>query len=115
MIAHLFDMQDAANPMNGREVRSSIELRRLLDGVREREPFFVERVGETGSKLLLGIGVHACVQFSPANGAAPYLMAVAHEASTAEGEVDFLCGDTATPVPGRFLLPRPWSRLLRIS
>lgn len=33
-------------------------------------------------------------------------MAVAHGApSTSEGEVEFLIGDTATPVPRRFSLP----------
>jgi hypothetical protein len=33
-------------------------------------------------------------------------MAVAHETpNTAEGEVEFLIGDTATPVPKRFSLP----------
>lgn len=107
MTSQFFDMQDTENPLNGTSVRSSSELQSLLEGVTDREPFFAELVAENGFKLLLGIGPsEACVQFSLTDGSPPYLMAVARDApSTAEGEVEFLIGDTATPVPKRFSLP----------
>ena len=93
--------------LNGTRVSNATELKRLLDGVRDREPFFVELVGENGFKLLLGIGVpEACVQFSPTDGSTPYLMAVVRNAPNAgEGEICFLIGDTPSPVPKRFSLP----------
>lgn len=106
-MAQFFDRQEEANPLNGTSVRNSTELRHLLDRVRDREPFFAELIAENGFKLLLGIGAsEACVQFSAADGSVPYLMAVARDApSAAEGEVEFLIGNTASPVPKRFSLP----------
>ena len=105
-MAQFFDRQDTANPMNGTGVRNSTELRHLLDRMRDREPFFAELIGENGFKLLLGIGPSdACVQFSASNGSAPYLMAVAQHTTKDEGEIEFLIGDTASPVPKRYSLP----------
>lgn len=105
MMAQFFDRQDTKNSLNGMRVGSSTELRQLLDRLRDREPFFAELIGENGFKLLLGIGSsEACVQFSAADGSAPYLMAVEHDAGAAEGETEFLIGDTASPVPKRYAL-----------
>ena len=106
MTAQFFDRQDPANPMNGATVRNSIELREMLGRLRGRQPFFAELIDENGFKLLLGIGAsEGCVQFSATDGSAPYLMAVAKNAPRGAGEVEFLIGDTATPVPKRYCLP----------
>lgn len=106
MISQFFDRQDPVNPMNGSRVGDPVELQRLLDGIRGRPPFFAELIGDNGFKLLLGIGDDGgCVQFSAADGSAPYLMALAEDPSNVEGEIEFLIGDTASAVPGRFFLP----------
>jgi hypothetical protein len=106
VITRFFDRQNTANPLNGTTICDSTELRRLLDSVSDRPPFFAELIGENGFKLLLGIGsAGGCAQFSAADGSAPYLMAVAEDGPKMEGEIKFLIGDTASPVPKRYLLP----------
>jgi len=71
-MVQFFDRQDPANSLNGVEIHDSTGLRRLLDSVRDRPPFFAELIGENGFKLLVGIGaITGCVQFSAADGAAP--------------------------------------------
>lgn len=106
MITRFFDRQDTESPLNGTRIDDPAELRRLLDGVRDRPPFFAELIGDNGFKLLLGIGAAGgCAQFSLADGSAPYWMAVAQDAPDAGGEIEFLIGDTASPVPNRYFLP----------
>lgn len=108
MTAQFFDRQEAG-PVEGVTVHSSAELRNLLSRIRDRKPFFAELVGDNGFKLLLGIGApESCVQFSSTDGSPPYLMAVdPGRGSNPVGEVEYLIGDTATPVPKRFVLPYP--------
>lgn len=105
MIVQFFDRQDTANPMDGMLIRNSVELRQLLDRLRDRQPFFAELISNS-HKLLLGIGAsNACVQYSATDGSAPYLMAVAKDAPDVQGEAEFLIGDTTTPVPMQYCLP----------
>lgn len=106
MMAQFYDRQDTDNLLNGTWIHDSLELRRLLGDLRSRIPFFAELIGENGFKLLLGVGSpSSCVQFSPADGSTPYLMAASDKITDEEGEIEFLIGDTASPVPGRYLLP----------
>lgn len=105
MKAQFFDRQDVANAANGENIGSLLQLRQVLAGLRDREPFFAELIGDNGYKLLLGLGsTEGCAQFSSVDGAPPYLMAVGEQ--HAEGELEFLIGDTATPVPKKYCLPR---------
>jgi hypothetical protein len=105
-----YDREDGSNPGNGSEVDSPDALLRIVDAHQARPPFFAEVVG-TDFKLLVGLGgSRGCAQYSPANGDAPYLMAVGREPGRS-GEMEFLIGGTATPVPGRYCLP---AGLLRI-
>lgn len=100
------DMQDHSSALDGAAVRDRRELFALLDGVRGREPFGCELVGENGYKLTLGIGKEiGFVQHSPSDGDTPYLLALAPEKHCDQEYVEFLVGDTPTPVPGRFCLP----------
>ena len=84
MTVEFFDRQDGDGPRNGETLRSSTELRPLLDGLLGREPFFAELVGDGGAQLLLGIGPEACVQHSAVDGSCPYLTAVLPETPAGE-------------------------------
>ena len=78
----------------------------MLASMRARPPFFAELICDNGYKLLLGLGAsEGCVQFSSTEGDPPYLMAVADNAEAAIGDVEFLMGDTVTPVSRRYCLP----------
>jgi hypothetical protein len=100
------DMQDHSNPLDGATVHDRKELFTLLDRAVDREPFGCELVGENDYKLTLGIGKGiGFVQHSPADGDTPYLLAVAPEKFCEQEYVEFLVGDTPTPIPQRFCLP----------
>jgi hypothetical protein len=99
------DHQDRGNPLNGTEIVSRDALSRVLDGLRGREPFFCEIVGENGFKLLLGVGAdYSCAQHSPSDGSTPYLMAVADPDESVDEFQEFLTANTLTPVPKRYCL-----------
>jgi len=100
------DMQDDSNPLDGVTIYSGGELVGLLNQVRNREPFVCELVGDNGYKLKMGIGPHVgCVQYSPSDGNTPYLMAVASDNHSEPEYVEFLTGDTLTPIARRYCLP----------
>jgi hypothetical protein len=106
MKAILNDMQDHSSRLHGATVCNRKELFALLDSVRDREPFGCELVGENDYKLTLGIGKDiGFVQHSPADGDTPYLLAVASEKSCEQEHVEFLVGNTPTPIPQRFCIP----------
>jgi hypothetical protein len=112
--AQFFDRQDAKNSLNGTRVRNEAELRHLLDRLKTRQPFFAELMGMYGNKLLLGLGaLEACVQFSAQDGSPPYVMAVADPTREIDRHVEFLIGNTATPVPLRYCMP--YETLLKIA
>jgi hypothetical protein len=99
------DMQDYSSSLDGATVHDRNELIALLDKVRDREPFGCELVGENGFKLMLGIGKDiGFVQHSPADGYTPYLVAVAPEKYCEQDYVEFLVGDTPSPIEQRFCL-----------
>lgn len=105
MVVQFFDRQDKTNPVNCATIDNQEELLKVLDGLRSREPFFCELVGENGFNLLLGVGrTIGCVQYSPEDGSAPYLMAVAISEQDSEGYVVFLTADTPTPVLRRYCI-----------
>ncbi len=106
MSARFFDRQDRTNPANGSSVAGATELRRLLAGLRGRPPFFAELLSENGWTLLLGLGEsEGCAQLSRTDGDPPYYMAIDRDPSDADGEMEFLIGDTLSPVPRRYRLP----------
>jgi hypothetical protein len=105
MMLTFFDLQDESNPQNGAAVREQGDLLRLLDRLRNRDPFFVEFVGENGYKLTIGIGNMGCVQYSREDGDPPYLMAVDPATERSSIEREFLAGNTPSPVPDHYLLP----------
>ena len=106
MIVRIYDYQDQTSSANGLAVTNDDQLSQVLDGLRTREPFFAELLGENGYMLLIGIGgTSGCAQFSRSDGEPPYLMAVAPDPIPEHKQVEFLCGNTPTPVPSRYILP----------
>lgn len=104
MTVTFFDRQIEGNAMNGSKFANSESLIEALQGLQSRESFFCELHGER-SKLLVGLGSQrSCVQYSALNGDPPYLMAMGVNRKDDQGELSFLIGDTATPVPSRYAL-----------
>lgn len=80
------------------------EVTKLLNGMRNREPFMCELVGDNGYKLGIGIGADVgCVQYSRVDGEPPYLMA--SNGIEYGDEHTFMMSGTPTPVDGKFCLP----------
>jgi len=100
------DMQDHSSPIDGATIHDRWELLAVLDRLQDREPFGSELVGDNGYKLTLGIGGKiGFVQHSPSDGDTPYLLAVTPEKQCQQEYVEFLIGDTPTPIPRRFCIP----------
>jgi hypothetical protein len=69
-----------------------------LSSFLKRDPGILEIVSPEGTRLHLGLGGrYACAQITAANSLPPYLVAQAGE-TTASEDVEFLLGDTPTPV-----------------
>jgi hypothetical protein len=106
MNVKIFDRNDASNPLNGSIIRDSTRLVEILQGMKDRKPFFCELVGENGYNLLVGVATtYGCAQYSRDDGEPPYLMAVLNNAVADEGYKEFLFANTLTPVPARCCMP----------
>jgi Immunity protein Imm1 len=106
MKTHFFDLLDNANPLNGTSIENLVEFQNMLESVRDRLPFIAELIGDNGFKLTFVLGTtEGCVQFCSVELEPPYLMAVNSNLRDSEGEVEFLMGDTPTPVSKRYCLP----------
>ena len=103
MMVKFFDMQFPANSANGIIFENDEEFSKLLASLWARKPFFCELLADNGYKQLIGIGgLLGCVQHSTSDGNPPYLMAVADEGLSAKSEIEFLIGNTPTPIPIRY-------------
>jgi hypothetical protein len=106
MSATFHDLQQLDNPVNGTRVDTTAAIAELIGSLRERKPFLFELRGDNGFMLTVGFaGNCGSVQYSTSDGSPPYLMAVADDAVDDGKFVDFLAGNTPTPVPRRFCLP----------
>lgn len=106
MRARFQDLQRPGNPANGSTIQGGDEASELFRVLADRLPFLFELRGENGFVLTVGFaGDRGCVQHSPGNGSPPYLMAVLNDARDDGEFVEFLAGDTPTPIPRRFCLP----------
>ena len=106
MIVRFLDQQDESNPLNGSVIADNERLLGLLDSMRTRQPFIAALFGENGYHLTAGIGgAIGCVQYSRSDGDSPYLVAVASNPIAEKGDIEFLCGNTPTPISVRYILP----------
>jgi len=99
------DLQHDDNLRNGQVVGDPASVAVLLDQLRMmRPPFMCKFVGDNGYNLTIGIDHEfRCVQHSANDGAPPCLMAVGPSAD--DRQMEFVVGDTATPIDGRYRLP----------
>jgi hypothetical protein len=108
MNLQFFDRQDLKNPLNGKAIRGAGEVASILNSLKGRPPFFCELVAENEQRLLIGVGAIACVEHAGRDGSPPYLMAVmeGEQANPQTPEyIEFLIGNTATPVSSRYSVP----------
>lgn len=105
MKVQFFDRQDSGNPANGETIDQADQLIDTLRRFTNRKPFLCELVGENGYNLMIGIGRLGCAQYSPGDGRPPYLVALAPDPDPQLEEVEFLTGDTPTPIAARHALP----------
>src|SRR5262249_9341652 len=106
MIVRFLAQQDESNPLNGLIMADNEHLPRILASLRTRKPFWAQLFGDNGYNLMVGIGgTSGCVQYSRSDGNSPYLVAVAANPTAEEGDIEFLCGNTPTPVSKRYILP----------
>lgn len=99
------NQQDKSDPMNGIVVTRRTQLIEMLNARRTNAPFFARFSGDSGFKLMVGIGGGiGCVQYSPSNGEPPYLMAVSPHPPMKRGYAEFLVSDTLTPVAARYII-----------
>jgi len=97
--------QDDTDPMNGVVIAECEKLSELLNWRRNNSPFFIRLSGTNGYEIMVGLGGDAgCVQYSRSDGEPPYLVAVSPHPHMTSGDVEFLTGNTATPVPARNIL-----------
>jgi hypothetical protein len=91
----------------GEAISSPEQLAAAIDRVATREPACHELLGENGCSLMMGIGrTLGCVQFSHQDYDPPYLLATTEEAKrSGEGDMEFLMGETPTPIRKRYCLP----------
>jgi hypothetical protein len=100
------DLQESANPLNGRSLESPASISDALRLLNYRQPFLFELRGDNGFMLTIGFaGNCGSIQRSPSDGSPPYLMAVLNGNAGDSGCVEFLAGNTPTPIPHRFCVP----------
>jgi hypothetical protein len=106
MHARFSDLQDEANPFNGTVINDSQMLSRILNDCQTRKPFIAKLESDNGYELTFGIGRSiGCVQHCRSDGMPPYLMAVGSNLILVEKYSTFLCGNTPTEIPARYILP----------
>jgi|EndMetStandDraft_2_1072991.scaffolds.fasta_scaffold91993_3 hypothetical protein len=105
MIVTFFDREDETNHLSRTVIGDNDRLFQILEGLRNRLPFFCELVGENGFHLMVGVGEMGCVQYSRCDGTPPHLVAIADSQQLRDGYSEFLINGTPTPVPNRFCMP----------
>jgi hypothetical protein len=105
MIVTLVDLQDPSNKLNDVPIDKRTTLIEILEGLRRRrKPFICELMGENKFDLMIGIGPLGCAQYSGPDRDPPYLMALAKKPRP-PGYIEFLAGNTGTPIASRFCMP----------
>ncbi len=98
------DLQNENNPRNGAVAGDRERVVLLLDELRKIEPpFMCQFMGDNGFTLLIGVAFDfGCAQYSSNDGMPPFLMAVSKGDTPGRNEMEFLVGDTPTPIDRRF-------------
>jgi hypothetical protein len=106
------DVVVSRGPNQPRLLKHSLSKGRKRPTFREPSPRLLETTSSaqlnasvTRKRALIDSSIPFRHPLSSADGAPPYLMAVAPGARIAEGELEFLIGGTASSVPKRYCLP----------
>ena len=100
------DLQEPDNSMNGRTLSTAPEVESLFESLAERDPFLFELCGSNGFVLTIGLANGSgTVQHSSIDGSPPHYMAISNAGEEEDGYIEFLAGNTPTPIPRRFCLP----------
>jgi hypothetical protein len=106
MKAIFTDLQQAHNPLNGKCLESAGSIAEMLRSLSDRAPFLFRLRGENGFTLMVGLAEEFCiVEYSRNDGSPPYLIATLEENSEDAGCLEYLAGNTPTPIPRCFGLP----------
>jgi len=109
MTLEFLDPQDASNPLNATKIESAEELAGTFERLRTRNAFVFQLAGNNDYKLTVGLAEDVgFVQYGLSNGDPPYLLALPPAVESLDPgrpQVEFLCGNTPTPVPARYYLP----------
>ena len=106
MTCTLYDRQHSGTlAYSGMPVESAEEVESFLRRVDGETAFIVELIASAGERLMIGAGAPVSfVQYTGKDGIPPYLCAVANP-MTRNDDVEFLIGDTPTPIPAQFCIP----------
>jgi hypothetical protein len=100
------DMQKLNNPLNGNRIENVSDVECLFRSFVGRDPFLFELQGENEITLTIGFTDEcASIQYSASSGLPPYFMAISDEAIDDSEYIEFLAGDTPTPISRRYCLP----------
>jgi hypothetical protein len=104
MIATFQDLQNDDNPRNGQTIHDQETVASLLEELRNKEPpIACQFTGDNGYNLIVGIGRDfGCAQHSSNDGMPPYMMAVSQAGAAQDDDIEFLMGNTPTPIDGRY-------------
>lgn len=106
MQVEFLDLRTRPDPEQKIFLQDKKSLEKFLQTLQQRDAFIFDLIGDNGFKLGIGLDKNiGCVQFSPANGMPPYLMAIGNPNAPENIDHEFVMGGTATPVQGRYLLP----------
>ena len=101
------DLQNENNPRNGEAISDRASVTSLLDDLRNiQPPFMCQFTGDNGFNVMVGIDHDfGCVQHSSNDGIPPFMMAVSKTGPSDRSDMEFLVGDTPTPIDGRYRVP----------
>jgi hypothetical protein len=124
MRVKFLDMQDDANPLNGKWIDNPEELETVFDKLWHREPFGFKLDGENGAMFDVCIantfGSVQCttsddtylsavkpgsIPFVIADNSSPHTFAFLADEESGLESPEFLVARTATPIPTRYILP----------
>jgi hypothetical protein len=100
------DLQQLNNPMNGMRINNESEMASLFQSLKTRKPFIFELHSSNRFMMTIGLAPDCgSVQFSSEDGLPPYWTAISENAVDDEAFVEFLAGNTPTPISQRYCLP----------
>lgn len=100
------DLQDQMYSLNGTVIKDDKRLLQIMDGLVARDPFAFELACDNGYYLMVGMGGPVgSVEYCHCEAKISCLSAMTIESKHKTGYIDFLAGNTPTPIPARYCIP----------